>query len=327
MTFFDKKEDVLGIELTPYGKQLPSLGKLRPQYYAFFDDDVLYNINQVAVPNGDRLTEENTETYERIMENTPYSKPLASMMGVETQINRQDTYLSEEKISYPSVNERVHYLLSPLGTNDETATRSPAWDITFIRGEINSASKVSSSATFGYEQIPQIEIDITYKLAIRNENDYQFDTRGRSTSLNLPISKTYSDGTFVDLEDDQALISVLEKNGFNFKDSMEVEVFIVDDLDSNILKPLKFSKTRNTVVNGVLVDDEEAQDIEINENYVEHYFDLRVDKEIPTDDICHGLAELKTKDIYLDIDAECAEREGMDIDIYGTRVTNIEDCD
>ena len=44
MSFFDKKEEVISIELTPYGRNLLSLGKLKPSYYAFFDDDVLYNI-------------------------------------------------------------------------------------------------------------------------------------------------------------------------------------------------------------------------------------------------------------------------------------------
>ena len=44
MTFFDKKQDVLKIELTPYGRSLLSNGKLMPKYYAFFDDDIVYDI-------------------------------------------------------------------------------------------------------------------------------------------------------------------------------------------------------------------------------------------------------------------------------------------
>ena len=42
MSFFNKKEDVLHIELTPLGRHLLSLGKLKPYSYKFFDDDVLY---------------------------------------------------------------------------------------------------------------------------------------------------------------------------------------------------------------------------------------------------------------------------------------------
>ena len=43
MSFFDRKEEVLEIELTPHGRYLLSLGELRPAFYSFFDDDVVYD--------------------------------------------------------------------------------------------------------------------------------------------------------------------------------------------------------------------------------------------------------------------------------------------
>ena len=43
MLFMDKKEEVLDIELTPYGKKLLSMGKMKPVYYAFFDDNIMYD--------------------------------------------------------------------------------------------------------------------------------------------------------------------------------------------------------------------------------------------------------------------------------------------
>ena len=217
MTFFDKKEDVLDIELTPYGKQLLSLGKLKPVYYAFFDDDILYNIESVQSAS---LSEANTETFERIATSTPYLKPFNSFIGVETQINRQDVFLASESITHPFLNEKVRYLLNPIGTNDETSAKSPAWEITFVQGEINNVVKVlsasadaPSTASYGYEQIPQIDADITYKMSVKNQNDYDENERGRRTSPNVAISKTYDDGTYLDLEGDQVLLNILEKNG------------------------------------------------------------------------------------------------------------------
>ena len=44
MAFYDRKEEVIDIELTQYGKHLLSLGRFKPDQYAFFDDDVLYDI-------------------------------------------------------------------------------------------------------------------------------------------------------------------------------------------------------------------------------------------------------------------------------------------
>ena len=60
MKFFNKKEDVIDLQLTQYGKYLLSQGKLKPEYYAFFDDDVIYDIGKA------RSTETNRETKKRI---------------------------------------------------------------------------------------------------------------------------------------------------------------------------------------------------------------------------------------------------------------------
>ena len=42
-TFINKKEEVIEIQLTPYGKHLFSQGDFNPEYYSFFDDDILYD--------------------------------------------------------------------------------------------------------------------------------------------------------------------------------------------------------------------------------------------------------------------------------------------
>jgi len=43
MKFLDRKEQVLELSLTQYGKSLLSRGRLKPFYYAFFDDDLIYD--------------------------------------------------------------------------------------------------------------------------------------------------------------------------------------------------------------------------------------------------------------------------------------------
>ena len=42
MKFMNKKEDVLDIRMTPYGEYLLSQGRFKPEYYAFYDDNILY---------------------------------------------------------------------------------------------------------------------------------------------------------------------------------------------------------------------------------------------------------------------------------------------
>jgi len=38
MTFFNKKTEVMQIEMTPYGRYLYSIGKLKPHSYEFVDE-------------------------------------------------------------------------------------------------------------------------------------------------------------------------------------------------------------------------------------------------------------------------------------------------
>ena len=67
MSFFNKKEDVIDIQLTQYGKHLLSKGKFKPVSYAFFDEDILYDAKYA------NITEEQNEAQTRI-EATPYLK-------------------------------------------------------------------------------------------------------------------------------------------------------------------------------------------------------------------------------------------------------------
>ena len=63
MAFFNKKEDVIDIELTQYGKYLLSKGKLKPAFYAFSDDEIVYDPSY----NNSGSSEVKTETFERIV--------------------------------------------------------------------------------------------------------------------------------------------------------------------------------------------------------------------------------------------------------------------
>jgi len=81
MEFFDQKEEVIDIELTQYGKHLLSLGKFKPAEYAFFDDDVLYDIKYSAISDKDdtdsthrtEIEEDQNKSKERIKD-TPRIK-------------------------------------------------------------------------------------------------------------------------------------------------------------------------------------------------------------------------------------------------------------
>ena len=41
--FLDQKEQVIDIKLTSYGHYLLSVGKFKPVYYGFYDNNILYD--------------------------------------------------------------------------------------------------------------------------------------------------------------------------------------------------------------------------------------------------------------------------------------------
>ena len=81
MEFFNQKEEVLDVQLTEYGKYLLSIGRLRPAYYAFFDDDILYDVS------GSGFTEDQNNANPRILNNTPRLKVAPTRTGAETRVD------------------------------------------------------------------------------------------------------------------------------------------------------------------------------------------------------------------------------------------------
>lgn len=83
MEFFDKKQDVLDIKLTRYGRQLLSRGKFKPAYYSFSDDDVIYDQRWIS---GTVALEPQSQVEERIQEGTPRLETLNSKVGAEVTV-------------------------------------------------------------------------------------------------------------------------------------------------------------------------------------------------------------------------------------------------
>lgn len=52
---FDRKEEVLEIELTSYGRHLLSKGQFKPAYYAFYDDDVVYDSAYIGYSEAQKI--------------------------------------------------------------------------------------------------------------------------------------------------------------------------------------------------------------------------------------------------------------------------------
>lgn len=299
MSFFDKKEEVISIELTPYGRNLLSLGKLRPSYYAFFDDDVLYNIEAAGG------SETSADIKTRILNETPYLKPNYLFKNLDENIGRNEIYLEAEEIRYPSSDNKLYFLQKPLGTCKETSKESPAFKATFIENSASSGSKFITGSEGGDQQVAQVDVEFDYTLSIKNQNK-QTSQQGVTFVRPEFRSKIFDDGTYIDVEFEKMIVELLEDNGFELTDSFEVEVFKQDFADTTKYEQLKFLPKKAVIQNDILLDEQDLGTIDPTPEYVEYYFDFLVDKEVAIEDV-----------------------SSQEINIYTSRVTpsDIEVCD
>ena len=86
MRFFDTKEEVIDLQLTPYGKSLLSMGMFGPTYYAFFDDDILYDLSYAN--NSGSYAETQNQTEERITKKTPRAKAQYTFISPVTTLSK-----------------------------------------------------------------------------------------------------------------------------------------------------------------------------------------------------------------------------------------------
>jgi hypothetical protein len=340
MTFFNKKEEVIDLELTPYGEALLSIGKFKPSFYAFFDDDILYD---ASGSTGIQEAQNDVET--RIQQNTPSVRPQYLFSGIEENLlplvqeargplgDPLQTPLDRFS-GFPPFIDQSYSLIEPIGSMKLGSENAPAWDIRALKGEITGAinyltSSVESGIYNNVKRIPQLDFNINYRVLVGNENT--IDPNGEIA--NRILSRVYEDGTFLYLAEDSPNVTlVVDEANTSLDLEYDIEVFLVEDDATNrrpaTLIPMNLIEKPSQVVNGLLVERPVQESlIEEDPTFVEYFFQLNVDREIPEEDICPLLGELQTRGIRLGgIPYDCKDVQNIGrFDIYGTNATE-EDC-
>ena len=200
MEFFDKKQDVIDLVVTTYGKFLLSEGRFDPQYYSFFDDDILYDSTFAGTENE---IQNNIEG--RIQDLTARTKQPTVYTGVESTVSSnvatiraaisaaygtydppfavQDTLFTtiyNQEILQPT-GDRFEFLSTPIGTSELSSDKYPAWNLSMTTGLMSSSADYLVTPKRGltgsggelaerYEQIPQINVTLPYNLYVGNIN-------------------------------------------------------------------------------------------------------------------------------------------------------------
>jgi hypothetical protein len=324
MEFFDKKEEVLDIQLTQYGRHLLSKGKFKPEFYAFFDDNILYNTELAG------HSEIQNESSKRIKE-TPTMHPQISLSSLSENFKVAYNKILSGKVkagdqSLQPSPEKNHLLTKALGTSSPNSDFMPAWHVRFLNGHLSGSNKnlVIEEKSDGKQilNIPQIDSDMTFDVAAVDEADVEdalsFDDGDQSGIT--------PNSTFIVTSEPEkmyTLLKVEEKNGKYQKENFDIEIFEIEEKDEGgkiveFLRPLYFPHS-DPLSEELDFLDEDEPDVTIEK--VGYYFDISVDDEIEDEVICQHDFESKKQGVFADTETKICEdilnEEGKKVfDIY-----------
>jgi len=264
--FFDQKQEVIQIELTPYGRQRLSEGKFSPSYYAFYDTGILYDGTHGGV------TETQNQIVERIKNQTPRTRPITrfetrTRSVISLSAADYSNYFDQHR-EYCAVYNRF------LGKNNAFSDFAPSWDITVAQASdvfLNEHPEYMANNTLPIVSA-SLDISYTYK-ETQSTHLYVLD---KNENLTLDV---------------QELNTVFSVNG-NF----DLEIFKIEPGFTKDLKALKFINTessnaenlRDQIVPAVLTQTIRGNNESIlagfpvlDNTYVEYYFDILLDHEVP----------------------------------------------
>ena len=234
MTFFNKKEEVIDIKLTQFGKDLLSRGHFKPVYYRFFDDDILYHSQFV------NNSENQNDVESRILENTPKLKTQHLTYGVETNFNMEteriasgesEIFKSITKNADPSIQERI--LLYPLHEYSVGSDTAPSFNIR------NHGKAFEEGVTFlkltdsGIKKnIPQISIFPKYTITEDRSSTTEPRMVDDQTHIDLMAEKViFADNSSLSVESKGFIVDVEENNSYHGLDNFELQIFEVIETD------------------------------------------------------------------------------------------------
>ncbi len=268
--FFDQKEEVISIELTPYGKEQFASGSLSPRHYAFYDDAILYD---GAYAN---ISETQNQIVDRIKNSTPRHHPLArftSSLAPVISLGPEST--SEAVYSEDNVWNASFYRF--LGKGSPWVENIPAWDVRVTPSSDRALERGVVYTANNSIPVMSATLEINYiSYGIPNSNDKTYSLVG-------------SDSIILDVQE----MNTIFKGSGNF----DIQVFISSSANSgNRQIPLPFIKqeTSKTSILMSQVDDPLllAQNIFgndeqitkgfplIDKTYSEFYLNISTDGEI-----------------------------------------------
>ena len=333
MEFFDPKEEVIDLQLTPYGKYMLSMGRFKPHQYAFYEDAIIYDSRIAMSGVDDRAKELQNEIEPRIQEDTPRLKAQTLFRGAEIGVfstapnmigNLMPGVLADKKDADTIKDNPTNFyiLQEPLGQSAYNSDKAPAWSVAFLNTNLKSAETLLTGSrdeiptTF----IPQLECEIKYEI---NKFKSTPETQAAAQSINVEDFDAeiydgdviFPDGTRVEYKEDFMLLQIEEANTEFIRDNFDIEVFEIVDVTGSsglgkkvgeVLKKMTFTMNDN---------DQPAV------GNVEYFFDIELDHQIDNQLYCSLVTNNKVENIYSDKTFVCPEQDpgsGKSLDVYNS---------
>ncbi len=293
--FLDKKEQVIDFQLTPLGRRKLATGKLKPTFYSFYDDGVVYDSKYAD------FDEEQNSIHPRIKNNTSYTEGILSFEEIEastppgnylevaimdTEILPQDYDISPDKNILQTNKFLFDSAIGDAMFEGENTQAAPSWKVVTCQGEILSAS-VRDTRRYDFTHaeldnearefnIPQLEVSLYYtKLIDKPRNPIEL------TNIPDTIGETprFIDGNVIRLIRDDLVVYADEINTQLLTENFDIEVFEIIDEAVNIGKATATIQISENATPDTLV----GKTITINDGVNQATFEFVVDGKDPSD--------------------------------------------
>jgi len=238
MAFKNKREEVLDIKLTQFGKNLLSRGAFKPEFYRFFDDGVIYDRKYAGLSEPQNDIEDRIKTDLQL--DTQYLvKGIETRFDAETEkINsgEREVFLEIKRDIDPIEKEKL--LQFPLANCTLGSQDMPYFSLLAHTTDIQNSASVQYLTQSGIQtKIPQIELLPSYNVTL--DNTQQIDDPGTlydsETYLDLTSMKVeFIDKTFIEVDPEHFAISLDEFNVPYTKENFDLELYeIIDEKDES----------------------------------------------------------------------------------------------
>ena len=335
MEFFNKKEEVIDLQITPLGKRLLQMGQFKPASYAFFDNDILYDGRYAGLAEKQNDIKERIKEVSRIKQQvflySPEEKILSNTQDSDLMTYTENLFKDKSLSGFQTLTKEYNIQrqeskqiefesFGPLGNMKFLSDSTPAWDIQFFDAELTGSVTINTGS---YNQkTANLECDVQYKFKINTFNIEDIEGPEDEAVLEeledeLLITRTpvTKDGTYLKVKPQALFIKALENNTNFENENFDIEVFHIDSDGEE--QQLYF-----------LAED---TNFENTPSSVEYWFDVLVDAEIPNAVYCEQVKSEKLETTYTDkflFDCGDLVDENLAIDqIYNIPAGDTEPCE